>query len=93
MLDRKKKIREELPLPEDVEKIEVTTHQDKQPVFIDGPMKKPYTKALWKNDTYTYVCNECQVNYSDEDDMIMHVIKHYPLADQSSVMDKLIKEK
>ena len=94
MLDRKKKFRDEVP-PEDIEteKIDVTSLSDTEPKSIDAPAQPLYQKVHWKGNTYTHVCTKCFTNIFDQDDMILHVVKHFPDSQQPAMLDKLLKEK
>ena len=54
--------------------------------------EKPYSVRLWAGKIPVYVCNRCKVQMDSEDQIILHVVKHYPKNQQNDVFDFLVKE-
>lgn len=52
-----------------------------------------YTKTRWKEVLDTHQCAVCTHCLEDEDEMILHVIRHLPEPEREHGMNKLIAEK
>lgn len=55
--------------------------------------KADYEPRSWKDVLIVYHCNHCGTDMTSEDNMKLHIVKHYPEAEQNSVLDKLTKGK
>jgi hypothetical protein len=51
-----------------------------------------YTRETWRGIKEVYKCARCGIFRDGVDEMIEHVILHYPLNQQQDLFDKLIKE-
>jgi hypothetical protein len=59
---------------------------------VMAPQKRYYHEALWKGIIAVWVCDECGHSENTEDDMIMHVLKHVPVEERQTLLEKLMKE-
>ena len=49
-------------------------------------------KRLWAGVKTVYVCRSCGRQEDDEDDMILHILSHFPENEKESLLNILIKE-
>lgn len=86
MLNRKKK--------DEPEMIEVTSYSDEELKSIEGaqPEQELFSEAPWKGTVNVYICNTCTHCTMKKDDIILHVVSHFPEAERSAMLDKLLKE-
>lgn len=55
--------------------------------------KKTYFDVLmWKGVKEVYRCAECGRQHDHKDDLILHIINHYPPDKRMAVMNELLKE-
>jgi len=68
--------------------------QPKPAAVVAAPkILQPYK---WRGALPGWKCNavpNCVEFFTDRDDAILHVIKHFPVKDQEALMQKLIDEK
>ena len=64
----------------------------KHPKYIGPPeVWPPYIPRMWKGVKKVFKCEHCD-HYEDvEDDMQLHVLKHYPANKRSDILDKLVR--
>ncbi len=66
-----------------------------EPVEQQPAAKEPvkhYQKLKWKGIRVTFKCVTCEVSLEQEDDMILHVLKHVPAEERDALMQELITE-
>ena len=56
------------------------------------PKKEYYTTAIWKGVKPVFQCTLCDTQLSNEDEIKLHVIEHYPEKDKNKILDELTKE-
>lgn len=54
--------------------------------------EKPYEAVEWKSGIYVQRCKICQLDLNEEDDMILHILNHFPKDQHQSILDTLVKE-
>jgi len=59
----------------------------------EKPEVNAYEMKHWGGTIYIAVCSFCGKQADSEDDMILHVLNHYPGKDRDKILDKLVKEK
>lgn len=52
-----------------------------------------YTEWLWAGIKTVYACALCDRQEDSEDDMCLHVLKHYPESEHNQILDNLVKDK
>lgn len=52
-----------------------------------------YKRVIWKHVKEVFQCVACDACRDEVDDIILHVILHYPKAEQETIFNQLIKEK
>lgn len=57
------------------------------------PAKEYYTLQSWKGKVDVYMCSQCAACITKEDDMILHVVGHYPEPEKSRLLDELVQAK
>lgn len=55
--------------------------------------KEPYTSRLWAGRLTVYFCNLCNAQDRQEDNMIMHVLGHFPEDSRETLLEILIEHK
>jgi len=71
--------------PEQADLSPETGKEEPKPVY--------YTKQPWKGVMYVFTCTACKTFRTQEDEIILHVLEHYPKAEQPALLEKLISEK
>ena len=69
--------------------------QNKQQKAQDAPKVAEvyYTKEAWRGTKEVCKCSKCGAFRDGVDEMIEHVLLHYPLEQRDQMLDKLIQEK
>lgn len=74
----------------------MSTYEDisikETPEAGEEPEVKDYEIRMWAGKIPVYVCAHCGRQIDSEDDMKLHVLKHYPSEEHEAVLDRLIKE-
>lgn len=62
-------------------------------VIHSTPTYEDYIEQrLWAGVKTVYVCRSCGRQEDDEDDMILHILSHFPEDEKESLLNILIKE-
>ncbi len=51
-----------------------------------------YTERLWAGIKTVYACAQCDRQEDIEDDMRLHVLKHYPESEHENILNDLVKD-
>lgn len=65
-------------------------------VKAEPEVKESHTFSVvdWKGKVKVFVCETCNFSTStSRDDMVLHIVGHYPESMQESVLTELMKEK
>lgn len=57
------------------------------------PQPKYFTRAMWKNTLEVFKCVRCSEFRNTKDEMIDHILLHYPREEQERVLEELVLEK
>lgn len=73
---------------------EVTTNlkQPRKAVIESLTAPGSYSVRMWRGKIPVYVCDFCGLQRDSKDDMILHVVGHYPKNKQEKVFDYLVKD-
>jgi len=63
------------------------------PVAEVAQPKPFYTLAMWAGVLPIYKCSSCGLDANNEDDMILHILKHYPELQRYEILNNALKEK
>lgn len=58
----------------------------------DEPEVKDYGMRMWAGRIPVYICSHCDRQMDSEDDMKLHVLKHYLKEEQEEIFDRLVKD-
>jgi len=91
-------IPDEIAITEDVSIMEVETVTEKAEKVVDvkpEARREFWEVTKWKGKIDVYKCKNCGHSESGEDkkdQMILHVITHFPKSEQDKLFNKLVKE-
>ena len=67
-----------------------------EPEVIESERSPTYDdyieKRLWAGVKTVYVCRSCGRQEDDEDDMILHILSHFPENEREKILDILVKD-
>ena len=58
----------------------------------EKPFECPFEVRMWHNIIPVYCCLKCDKQFDERDAAIVHVLTHYPEAEQPGILEKLIQE-
>jgi hypothetical protein len=87
--------------PSRVDKPDAGKPEVKAPTFVaeivsprPAKVARPdFTEHLWKGKVRVWRCVRCGHNENTRDDIVLHVVAHYPVAERTSALERLMKEK
>ena len=63
-----------------------------EPVVKKAEPKKPlFTEVKWKGIKKVYRCEKCGWNEDTKDQMILHVLEHFPVPEREKILERLVK--
>lgn len=74
----------------EIEPAEVVAESPKAPTVSE---RRFYDKRIWRANKIVFVCLTCDLNLSQEDDMQLHVLSHYPADQQDKILDEMTSSK
>lgn len=60
---------------------------------LGGGRDEYYDTTTWKGVKTVFRCCKCGAFRDTRDEMIEHILFHYPLSEQERVLNQLVKEK
>ena len=66
--------------------------QEPEVIVSKQPQVEHYTNVLWAGIKTVYACALCDRQEDSEDDMRLHVLKHYPESQHNQILNELVKE-
>jgi len=77
---------------EKFDKSKVKTKKKSPKKTFKKPIKKPlYSLKSWKGVREVYKCAKCEHCEEDEDEMKLHVLKHFPKKEREKQLDILMR--
>ena len=67
--------------------------QKAQPAPVKAEVKRYYRPVMWKDIKEVCRCEECGQCRDTQDEIILHILLHYPPKEQEKLFNKLIGEK
>lgn len=69
------------------------TSPQMQETHLGGEKAQVYfTREMWKGVKEVFKCARCGAFRDTRDEMIEHVLLHFPKSEQESILEKLLKE-
>ena len=87
---------EQMGLPKDGRKADkIERLQGKVYVETQGnkPEVKDYEMRMWSGVIPVFVCSKCGRQMDSEDDMMLHIVGHYPKEEREIVLNRLVKDR
>jgi ferredoxin len=71
-----------------------------EPKKVDEPEVEPkkakvekllYEEVMWKGVKKVYRCIECGWCEDEKDDMVLHVLYHFPVLERDKILERMVK--